>query len=126
MFSANDSITYKITGIAGLTAADFDYLSQPAGGSGPFYAAAHIQGLANGDSTWIEPGQGPINVVPEPSPLSLFAMSIGLWGAWRLRTRPRLTPLMIKCPAVNRRLRDAAIPPAVQQRLRHPAPFTAC
>lgn len=89
MFSANDSITFLITGVAGLNGSDFSYLSQPAGGSGPFYAAAHIQGLANGDSTWIEPGAGPLPV-PEPSTWSLLAASIGVWGFWRWHQRTKI------------------------------------
>jgi len=67
-FGSGDSITYQIGGILGLDASNFAFLSAPAGGSGPFYAAAHIQSLSNGGSTWIEPGGGPIiTVVPEPS-----------------------------------------------------------
>src|SRR5204863_4412791 len=42
-FSGNDYVVYDITGIPTLTPMDFAFLSTPAGGSGPFYAAAHIQ-----------------------------------------------------------------------------------
>jgi hypothetical protein len=86
-FGSGDSITYFISGILGLTASNFAYLSAPAGGSGPFYAAAHIQSLSNGGSTWIEPGGGPIlTSVPEPSSetilgglglISLFIIHLG-------------------------------------------------
>ena len=87
-FSANDSITYKITGITGLTAADFSYLSQSAGACGPFYAAAEIQGIMCVNGSWIEPGGGPvITQVPEPASLSLLAASACLWAAWRMRPR---------------------------------------
>lgn len=79
-FTGGDSVTYTITGISTLTAADFAYLSAPAGGSGPFYAAAHVQGLSGGNSTWIEPYQVTVIPVPEPAPVALLAMSIGLWG----------------------------------------------
>jgi hypothetical protein len=87
-FSAGNSITYLITGISGLTAADFSYLSAESGGeSGPFYAAAHIQGLSGGNSTWIEPGGGPMTTpVPEPSTVAFLAVSIILLGVFRLRT----------------------------------------
>lgn len=88
-FSTDSSITYKLTGIAGLTAADFEYLSAPAGGSGPFYAAAKIQGLpGGGGSMFIEPGQGPQTIpVPEPSPSIVFLGGLGLFGMARLRLR---------------------------------------
>jgi len=74
-FTANDSLTYKITGISNLTAADFNYLSSPAGGSGPFYLAAHVQGTPpnNGQSCWIQPNLGPVEA-PEPSSGWLFVI----------------------------------------------------
>ena len=40
-FTQGEYLTYNISGITGLKAADFDYMSLPAGGAGPFYAAAH-------------------------------------------------------------------------------------
>jgi hypothetical protein len=83
-FAGGASFSYLISGIAGLTASDFAYLSAPAGGSGPFYAAAHIMGLPPdaSNSTWIEPGNGPASLlpVPEPSSFALIAGSFGLWG----------------------------------------------
>jgi hypothetical protein len=100
-FSSGSSITYQLTGISGLTAADFAFLSAPAGGSGPFYAAAHVQGIPpNNYSTWIEPGAGPVQItsVPEPAPLVLFGVL--LWGVWFLRTRSlRWQPAQIKANA---------------------------
>jgi hypothetical protein len=85
-FTVGDSVTYLISGISGLVANNFAFLSAPAGGSGPFYAAAHIQSLADGSSTWIEPGGGPIPTpVPEPAPFAILAVSAVLWGAFRLR-----------------------------------------
>jgi hypothetical protein len=85
-FTVGDSITFRITGIAGLTAADFNFLSAPAGGSGPFYAAAHVQGTPpnNGGSCWIEPGLGPVPV-PEPSSGLLLALAAGVWFSLRRR-----------------------------------------
>lgn len=86
-FAGGDSVTYQITGIPGLIAADFGYMSQPSnGGSGPFYAAAHVQGLAGGASTWIEPSQM-ITISPVPEPSSLVALFIGFcaWGVVRNR-----------------------------------------
>lgn len=85
-FGSGDSISYFITGIPGLMANSFSFESEPAGGSGPFYAAAHIQGLAGGLSTWIEPGGGPaITPVPEPEPIALLAVSAMLLAAFRVR-----------------------------------------
>lgn len=90
-FTTGDSISYQITGISSLTAFDFGYLSAPAGGSGPFYAAGHIQGIPpNGSvSTWIEPGGGPIPIVPvpEPAPVALLGLASGLWFAVRIIRR---------------------------------------
>ena len=85
-FGAGDSITYFISGIPGLMASSFSFKSEPAGGSGPFYAAAHIQSLAGGLSTWIEPGGGPmITPIPEPAPMALLGVSAMFFGALRLR-----------------------------------------
>jgi hypothetical protein len=42
-FTGGDSLTYTITGITGLTADDFNWLSTSAGGSGAYYSAAHVQ-----------------------------------------------------------------------------------
>jgi hypothetical protein len=97
-FGAGDSITYFISGISGLVAADFAFESAPAGGSGPFYAAAHIQALTGGLSTWIEPGGGPgsITSVPEPASAAFWGMVAGLWTLWYLRNRSlRLQPAKI-------------------------------
>ena len=68
----------------GLTAADFNHLSEPAGAHGPFYTAAHIQnatGPGSGGSGWIAP-------IPEPSITSLAIMGavLGTLLLWfRLR-----------------------------------------
>jgi hypothetical protein len=83
-FGPNESVTYTIT-YPGLTAASFDFLSAPAGGSGPFYTAAHIQGMGPnaGASVWASEGGPPIITpgVPEPSTMVLgsiaFLVAIG-------------------------------------------------
>ena len=85
-FTVGDSITYLITGIGGLVASDFAYLSAPAGGHGPFYAAAYVQGIPpSGDSGWIEPSGGVTTIpVPEPSPIVIAGLSMCLLGCVRL------------------------------------------
>lgn len=68
-FSGGDSITFTITGITGLTAQDFNFLSSPAGGSGPYSSAAHIQGIAPGDgSGWANPTLTTISTRADTSP----------------------------------------------------------
>ena len=54
-FTAGDSITFTLSGILGLTADDFNFLSAPAGGHGPFISAAHVQGIGGGLSGWVDP-----------------------------------------------------------------------
>lgn len=86
-FAGGASFSYLISGITGLTASDFAYMSAPAGGSGPFYAAAHVMGLPPNasNSTWIEPGSGVLQLLPapEPSSFALIAVSFGVWSAVR-------------------------------------------
>jgi hypothetical protein len=84
-FGSGDTVTYLISGIAGLTAADFEYLAEPDGGGGPFYGAAHVDGIGTSDANgWI----GPCLIVPEPGTWSVLALAAGLLGAahlWRRR-----------------------------------------
>lgn len=80
-FGAGESITYQISGISGLTADDFVYLSAPNGGHGPFYAAAHVQGIGAGGSLsgWVEPSLGALPIlVPEPSSCILLGLPLGI------------------------------------------------
>jgi PEP-CTERM motif len=82
-FGAGESVTYQISGISGLDANDFVYLSAPNGGHGPFYAAAHVQGIGaeGGFSGWVEPSLGaqPF-LVPEPSSSMLVVFGLGFLG----------------------------------------------
>lgn len=93
-FTAGDTLSYKITGIPTLNALDFQYLSTPAGGHGPFFAAAHVQGInatsvtdTTTDSGWIAPGQSDIFVfpVPEPSGAALLGVGAAILGVCRNR-----------------------------------------
>ncbi|MDB6063817.1 MAG: hypothetical protein JWR26_25 [Pedosphaera sp.] len=85
-FGVGDSITYQITGIAGLQASDFDFLSAPAGGSGPFLSAAHVQSIGNGNSGWIAPTI--LTPAPEPATAVLLGSAMIIWaGARRFRNR---------------------------------------
>src|ERR1700677_4218664 len=86
-FQVGDSTTYLISGIAGLTAADFDEMCTPASGLGPYYAAAHIQGIPEGDSSgWLDPCNGPI-FVPEPAPALVMGLAAVVMGIAHLRLR---------------------------------------
>ena len=77
-FGAGDSVSYTITGIPTLTANSFSFLSAPAGGNGPFYTAAHVQGIGpNGDNSgW---------VTNSPEPASLSVMTVGALALMRWR-----------------------------------------
>jgi hypothetical protein len=89
-FGAGDTITYLISGIPGLTSADFEYLSTHSGGHGPFDAAGHVQGIgpSASDSGWVEPSMGPLPVAtPEPATTVMLLFAGGIFGAKRLLRR---------------------------------------
>jgi hypothetical protein len=76
-FNGSDSVSFTITGVAGLTAGSFNFSSTAAGGTGPLPASAHIQGVGQ-SSAWV-------SVVPEPASASVLLLSLtGL-----LARRPR-------------------------------------
>jgi hypothetical protein len=80
-FGVGDSVEYTVTGIGAaagvLVADDFKFLSLPDGGHGPFYVAAHIQGIgpAGSASGWI--------TAPEPASWLLALGMIAIAGRRR-------------------------------------------
>jgi hypothetical protein len=84
-FGNGDSLTYDVSANNGtLTANDFNHLSAPAGGHGPFFTAAHVQnttGAGSGGSGWIAP-------VPEPSATLLVPLG-GILATFLLRFRSK-------------------------------------
>ncbi len=88
-FGPGESVTYVVTGIPTLVASSFSYLSAPAGGVGPFYTAAHIQGIAvpGGTTSAWSTTPGDWSTIPEPSAivLALFAACAVAVTAYRNR-----------------------------------------
>ena len=76
-FHGDDTSSFDITysGSGTFDAASFYFLSFPAGGHGPFYAAAHVLDTSStGGSGWVAP------VAPVPLPPSLPLLATGLFG----------------------------------------------
>jgi len=94
-FTSGDTLTYTLTGNFGghvLSAADFLFLSAPAGGHGPFDAAAHVQGIGQngGASGWVDPsspitGQD-VNGVPDGA-ATVMLLGIGMLAVEGLRRK---------------------------------------
>jgi hypothetical protein len=76
-FVAGEALVYDISGIAGLAASDFAYMSYDGGGAGQYYAAAHIQQISDPlqPSAWI--GASQTTAVPEPTALALVGLGVG-------------------------------------------------
>src|SRR5262249_9668050 len=64
-FGAGDTLTFRLGFTSALTPSEFQFLSHSEGGSGPFYAAAHIQNTPGGSSGWIS-ATTPITFFPVP------------------------------------------------------------
>jgi len=97
-FTADQTSTYLFFTLAGLNTSMFNTTSfcQTGCGTGSYYAAAHIQGLAGGLSAWVGDGDGfppppppPPPPEPVPEPASLLLMGAGL-TAFAARYRKRL------------------------------------
>ena len=79
---SGEQAEFSIVGGAGFDASHFEFLSAPAGGHGPFFVAAHVQGIGE-DSGWVTDGNGDVPV-PEASTLMLFGSGlIGILGFLR-------------------------------------------
>ncbi len=73
-FEVGETLEFEITGIAALVAGDFDFLSTPGGGAGPFQAAAKVQSTGGGGgSDWIAP-----TAIPVPAAAWFFGSALGL------------------------------------------------
>lgn len=116
-FTAHEYMTWDISGISGLAASEFAYLSAPAGGAGPFFAATHIQRIGNGAASgWIAPsGITPIPSVPEPGAAALFCLATS--AAFALRRWRRGAKTVSDCAQLD--------PTHASQRLPAPKAFGA-
>ncbi len=90
-FTANEVLTYDLTLTGGtLTASDFNFLSAPSGGVGPFFVAAHINGIAtpSGGTTsdWV--------TIPEPRSYVIILSLLA--GAIVIVTRKSAHPLVAR------------------------------
>jgi len=109
-FTQGESLVCNITGIPTLSAGDFEYLSAPAGGSGPFYAAAHVQRIGTASlSGWISADVvHALEPIPEPGFGFLFGCAVSLWFAVKFGRRcaqalPSMRPQPIPAKKASRR-----------------------
>jgi len=99
-FTSGDSVTYTISGISGLTADDFNWLSTSAGGSGAYASAAHIQSGStdSGCPAWVNPsatqirGNSVDRQVPDATAtISLLGASLAGIEVFRRKMKSRAT-----------------------------------
>jgi hypothetical protein len=78
-FEQGDVATFTITG-SGITEASFNFLSNPAGGKGPFITAAHVQGIgpSAGQSGWITGTGTNLTAAPEPGTMGLALTAVAI------------------------------------------------
>ena len=96
-FTSGEKVVVDAYRSSGLAFSDFFFLSAPAGpgNPGPFYAAAHVQGIGAGnDSGWIGTGSADITAIPEPASGAMLAASTVFAALWlRRRIRPATASL---------------------------------
>lgn len=87
-FNAGQTFVVDIAYTSAIDVSDFDFLSAPGGGHGPFTTAAHVQGIGTAaqGSGWIAPGGNGVSI-PEPAALSL--LGVGLLATGLLARRRR-------------------------------------
>lgn len=96
-FTDGESWTFTISADTKVTADDLLFLSSGNGGNGPFYTAAHVQGIdcptgstacAGSGGLYGSPFVDPnIPQVPEPTTYAMMATGLAAIGLWR-RRRP--------------------------------------
>jgi hypothetical protein len=88
-FNSGDSLNYLLTysGAGTMTETSFQFLSQPGGGEGVYYAAAHIQSTPGGGkgSAWLGATLVTYPAVPEPAASVLVFAGLALLGLRRAR-----------------------------------------
>lgn len=76
VFDRNESFSCLLTysGNGDMTEHSFNFFSEPAGGSGPFVAAAHVQNTTGGGSAWIAADDTTLLPAPEPTAAALICV----------------------------------------------------
>jgi hypothetical protein len=88
-FSQGDTLVYRLSYSSAITDEDFHFLSQDAGGHGPFFGAAHVQNTPGGGG-WVS-ASAVLVPIPEASPMLAGGCAVLLFVAAAIRGR--LSPL---------------------------------